>query len=201
MMKKYLRPVAAALVFCFFLGLTACAGPVDPAPSTTQRPAAQTAAPTETTAPAEQLSSPLEFIGLNVADLLAFYGEEYTLDYLAGSTYILFPGSPLFLFGAYVENVTNDLVVRQVVSFDDLPLLDGLSGTMTYPELSSALGDAASLEEPAYYYNEMDEYYAYQLRFEYQDYSFVYTWLDDPMTADSYTVWVCHNDVPTVPEA
>ena len=150
---------------------------------------------------------PADFIGLPPSALFDYYGTDYIMENYAGSTFLIFDGSPEYYFGEMVvdysgepvKEISDDLLIRQVIAYDRHILVDNIPSAATYPELVAAVGEEVTLEEPTYYFNEMDDTYAYSLSFYYQEYHLSYTWYEDPMTNPSAFTWLQNTNVPAVP--
>lgn len=119
-------------------------------PKAGQSPAVQ--APEETP-PADQDTMPEEFepdeeeapflasyIGKTGGDVVRDFGDEYETGYYEGSTFITYPDDFSFLFGTAVDEVTDDLIIRQMMAAGQWPVVYDLTGSMTYSEIVDAVG-------------------------------------------------------------
>lgn len=136
-----------------------------------------------------------QYIGKTVGDIVQDLGNEYVVDYYEGSTMICYPDGLWFLFGSVEDTITDDLIIRQMISSEPYPAVYGLTGCMTYPEIEEAVGSESKIPQPDYYYSLVDEAWEYTLAFIYHEYCVSYTWLDDPETTPSIFMGVWKQDV------
>lgn len=164
------------------------------APETPNLPETQ-----ETGIPQESQESQKDFraqyIGRTVGDVVQDLGDEYVVDYYEGSTMICYPDGLWFLFGSTEDAITDDLIIRQMISWEQYPAVYELTGCMTYPEIVDAVQGEVEIPQPDYYYSLVDEEWEYTLAFTYHEYCVSYTWLDDPETTPSIFMWVWKQDV------
>lgn len=139
------------------------------------------------------------FLNGYAGELMQLYGKDYTLGAYQGGTFIQFAGTPAYFlkgtdlpedvsYGGHYppELINNYMTVHQVWAMGDAPLLDGLTSSMTYPELVQAVGDNTTLDEPEYFESIESGAQLYSASFTYKGYSFVYQWTQDPNTTKSF---------------
>jgi len=136
-----------------------------------------------------------QYIGKTVGDVVQDLGNEYVVDYYEGSTMICYPDGLWLLFGSVEDTITDDLIIRQMISSEPYPAVYELTGCMTYPEIEEAVGGESKIPQPDYYYSLVDEEWEYTLAFTYHEYCVSYTWLDDPETTPSIFMGVWKQDV------
>lgn len=167
-------------------------------------------------APEEEMSNPVDFpeeqdsqepqenflalyIGKTVGEVVQDLGDEYVVDYFEGSTMIGYPGNLWFLFGNTEENITDDLIIRQMIASGQRAAVYELAGSMTYSEIVEAVDEEADIPQPEYYYSEIDDSWTYSTSFIYRGYQLIYTWLEDPDDTLSASVIVFNLDVDIMP--
>lgn len=139
------------------------------------------------------------FLDGYAGELMQLYGKDYTLGAYQGGTFIQFAGTPAYFlkgpdlpedvsYGGHYppELINNYMTVDQVWAMGGAPLLDGLTSSMTYPELVQAVGDDTTLDEPEYFESIESGAQLYLVSFTYKGYSFVYQWTQDPNTTKSF---------------
>lgn len=148
-----------------------------------------------------------EFLGKSLKEARDYYGGCYYIDYYEGGRFLEFiADSPAFFievddvksyYDPAVEWYVNkwyvnnwEQIIESMMAVDDMPLLPGLTASMTYPEIVKAVGKEVALEEPDYWYNEIESEWVYTLGFEYKGYGFCYEWNKDPDTTKSVSVGV-----------
>lgn len=139
-----------------------------------------------------------QYIGRTVGDVVQLLGNEYTVDHYEGSTMIGYPGNLWFLFGSTEDTITDDLIIRQMITSEQYPAVYELTGSMTYPEILDAVDEETDIPQPASYYSEADDENYYTLEFTYREYHLLYTWLDDPENTPSASVYVLKQDVESM---
>ena len=131
-----------------------------------------------------------DFLGKTMGDVIERYGNNFFAGYYEGSTYISYRDIATFYFGTSVDYPDNKAVIDTILLYNSASLVGNLTGAMTYSDLANAIGDEVKLEQPIYYFNEMDDYYSYSTGFTYQGYYISYLWLEDPETNVSTSVTV-----------
>lgn len=146
---------------------------------------------------------PVEFLGKKLKEAKDYYGKRYYVDGFEGSSYVEFASSPCFFaqtsesqigYDQYERGMNEDVnwnsVIKAILVYEDDIVLDRLTGSMTYPEIVKAVGKEVVLEEPHYWYSELDSEWKYTLDFDYKGYYFYYEWGEDPDTTKSVSVWI-----------
>ena len=144
--------------------------------------------------------SPIEFIGKTLGDLFAYYGTNYEIDALNGSTYFKYPNSPYFFIGKFImpDSVKDSYQIRSIYAYENYDFIEGLTTNMTFSEVKECVGEKISLDDPIAYMNYLDYQHGkleYALDFTLDGYIFSYIWEDDPEKTDSYFVWIKRVDV------
>lgn len=144
--------------------------------------------------------SPIEFIGKTLGDLFAYYGTNYEIDALNGSTYFKYPNSPYFFIGKFImpDSVKDSYQIRSIYAYENYDFIEGLTTNMTFSEVKECVGEKVSLDDPIAYMNYLDYQHGkleYALDFTLDGYIFSYIWEDDPEKTDSYFVWIKRVDV------
>ncbi len=86
----------------------------------------------------------------------------------------------MLLFGEAIweEDLSGKETMKAFLSMCDYPLVDNLTGAMTYPELVDAVGDKAQVAPPVV--NEAEG--GYFTGFMYGEYELLYFWDENPDT-------------------
>lgn len=148
----------------------------------------------------EQNVSFSTYLGKTVGEAERDLGSYYSVDVYEGSTLIRYDLMGVcFLFGAVVDSVTDDLVIRQMFVTKRQPVLYTLMGAMTYPEIRKAVFGRAEVPAPENYFNYMSSEWEYSTSFSYRGYEVTYTWRDDPERTPSESVYVTKSDVELTP--
>ncbi|MBO5869277.1 MAG: hypothetical protein J6Q89_00855 [Clostridia bacterium] len=113
-------------------------------------------------------------------------GNGYQLDYFTGSDMLNYKKEKVaFLFEGISASSMDDCTINYIFSYGDARLIDNLDGTMTYPEILSAVGKEFAPNEPKYFYNQMDDVWQYSLVLYYKGLVITYSWENDPNTNPS----------------
>ena len=181
---RYLKIVIALL--CLTMVLSACQGTEHPPKNSETQAGASTNGfteeepngdtgdagaseenPPDISLPPEAEESPepqsdfrAQYIGRTVGDVVQLLGNEYTVDHYEGSTMIGYPGNLWFLFGSTEDTITDDLIIRQMITSEEYPAVYALTGSMTYPEILEAVDEETDIPQHSSYYSEAyDENY------------------------------------------
>lgn len=139
-----------------------------------------------------------QYIGKTVGDVVQDLGNEYVVDYYEGSTMICYPDGLWFLFGSVEDTITDDLIIRQMISWEQYPAVYELTGCMTYPEIVDTVQGELEIPQPDYHYVEAEDLWEYTLSFTYCEYDLAYFWLNDPEDDPADFIYVLKHDVDTV---
>lgn len=132
----------------------------------------------------------VDFIGETMGNVIERYGDDYFAGNYEGSTYIAYWDIATFYFGTSVDYPDNNAVINTISLYSNASLVGNLTGSMTYPELVDAVGREVKLEQPDYYFSEIDNNYSYSTEFTYRGYNVFYVWLEDPETNASTSATV-----------
>lgn len=143
------------------------------------------------------------FLDGYAGELIQLYGKNYTLGTYQGGTFIQFAGTPWYFlkgpdipedvsYGGYYtpELINNYMTIHEISAGGEAPLLDGLTSSMTYPELVQTVGNDTTLNEPEYFESVDSGACFYLVSFTYKGYSFGYRWTQDPNTTKSFEATV-----------
>lgn len=125
------------------------------------------------------------FMGRTVGEMKNVFGTDYYTDIWEGGRTFYYDDGLEFAHPEYL-GLSNDNVITTITSYGNAELFPGASGNVTYPELKAALSDIdvpkPEAEDPDV---SMNPDWKYGLAFEYQGYTVMYWWANDPETTKS----------------
>ncbi|MBQ7035492.1 MAG: hypothetical protein IJN34_07120 [Clostridia bacterium] len=136
------------------------------------------------------------FLGKTVADVKRELGKNCVFYSDAGATFMSYESGERFGLDTQLLSPSNAAIIREVISFNETPLLGALRGNMTYGELVSLLGKETVGEKPEGYYDDMYARMEYNLTFNYNGHKVFYTWRDkDPESSPSSIASIVESNI------